>query len=86
MLYISRQVGEKIIVNSNIIITIVEIKGKKVKVGVEFPGNASVLREELYNKIKNANISASNAELNPDSIKAFENLMIKKNDKFDPLS
>ena len=58
MLYLSRKSGESIIINETIEMTVVEIKGKSVKLGFNFPDDASVLRKELYDKIHEQNIAA----------------------------
>jgi len=59
VLYITRKEDESIIVNSNIEVKIIAIKGKSVKLAVTFPNNATVLRKELYDKIASQNIQAS---------------------------
>lgn len=59
MLYITRKKGESVIVNNTIEITVVEIKGNKVKIGCSFPHDASILRKELHNKILEHNQSSS---------------------------
>ncbi len=58
MLYLSRKEGESIIINDTIELTVVEIKGRSVKLGFAFPQNASILRKELYDKIRQQNIEA----------------------------
>lgn len=58
MLYLSRKMGESIIINETIEMTVVEIKGKSVKIGFNFPDDASVLRKELHDKIHEQNIAA----------------------------
>lgn len=52
MLYLIRKQDESIIINDDIELKVVEIKGKSVKLGFKFPETASVLRKELYDKIK----------------------------------
>ncbi len=59
MLYLMRKQDESIIINNNITLTVIEIKGKSVKLGFDFPPGASVLREELYIKIMAENKAAS---------------------------
>jgi carbon storage regulator len=62
MLYLNRKIGESIIINDNIHITITEIKGNKsVKIGCQFPKEATILRKEIHEKITNENIAASNS-------------------------
>ena len=52
MLYLSRKIGESIVINNSIELTIVEIRGKTVKIGFDFPPEATVLRKEIYEKIQ----------------------------------
>ena len=59
MLYLTRKVGEAIIINENIEITIVEVRGKTAKLGITFPPEATVLRKELHERIKLENLSAA---------------------------
>lgn len=59
MLYLSRKVGESIIINNNIEMTVVEVRGRTVKIGFSFPPDASVLRKEIFDKIREQNIAAS---------------------------
>lgn len=58
MLYLSRKEGESIIINDKIELTVVEIKGRSVKLGFVFPQDASILRKELYDKIRQQNLEA----------------------------
>ena len=59
MLYLMRKQDESIIINNNIKLKVIEIKGKSVKLGFDFPPGASVLREELFDKIMAENKMAS---------------------------
>jgi carbon storage regulator len=59
MLYITRKKGESIIINNDITITIVEVNGNKVKLGCNFPENATILRSELHEKISEINKTAA---------------------------
>jgi carbon storage regulator len=60
MLYLTRKIGESIIINNNIELTVVEVRGKTVKLGFLFPKEASILRKELHQKIMEQNIAAAN--------------------------
>ena len=55
MLYLTRKIGESIVINDNIIVSVVEVRGKSIKLGFTFPPNVSVLREELYRRIQEEN-------------------------------
>lgn len=59
MLYLSRKVGESIIINNNIEMTVVEVRGRTVKIGFTFPPDASVLRKEIFNNIREQNMAAA---------------------------
>lgn len=59
MLYLSRKIGESIIINNTIELTVVEVRGKTAKIGFSFPPEVTVLRKEIHEKIKQANMEAS---------------------------
>src|SRR5437870_12048126 len=52
MLVLSRHVNESIIINDDIVIVVVEIRGDKVRLGVEAPKEVPVHRREVYDAIK----------------------------------
>ncbi len=52
MLVFSRQRHQKIIINDDIIITIVDVRGDKVRLGIEAPRSVNVHRMEIYERIK----------------------------------
>lgn len=58
MLALARKVNESIIINDDIEITILEIKGDQVKVGINAPKSIPVYRKELYLQIQEANAEA----------------------------
>ncbi len=53
MLVLSRKKDESIIINDHIRVTIVEIRGDKVRLGIEAPKDVSVHRREIYEAIQN---------------------------------
>ena len=59
MLYLTRKIGESIIINNNIELTVVEVRGKAVKLGFVFPKEATILRKELHQKIMEQNLAAA---------------------------
>ncbi|MGP1396881.1 MAG: carbon storage regulator CsrA [Inquilinaceae bacterium] len=59
MLYLTRKIGESIIINDNVKVTVVEVRGKSIKLGFTFPAEVSVLREELYARIQQENRDAA---------------------------
>lgn len=63
MLYLTRKLGEAIIINNNIRVEVVDIKGGSVKIGLEFPPEASVLRAEVHQRILEQNIMAARGQM-----------------------
>ena len=63
MLVLTRKLGEKIQIGDDISILIMDIKGKQVRLGIEAPSNVKIHREEIFKKIQEENIKASNIEL-----------------------
>lgn len=59
MLYLTRKIGESVIINDDIEVTVVEVRGKSIKLGFTFPPEASVLRRELYERIQAENRAAA---------------------------
>ena len=54
MLVLSRKKGESVIIRENIVVTVVEIRGDKVRLGIEAPKDVPVHRREVYEAIKRA--------------------------------
>mgnify|MGYP001152320074 CR=1 FL=1 len=61
MLYLTRKLGDSVIINDNIEITVVELRGRSVKLGFTFPAEVTVLRRELYEKIQAENRATAEA-------------------------
>ena len=58
MLALSRRKNEALIINNNVEITILEIKGEQVKIGITAPKDVPVYRKEVYAQIQDANKEA----------------------------
>jgi len=58
---LTRKIGESVVINDNIEVTIVEVRGRSIKLGFDFPPNVTVLRRELYDKIQDENRAAAGA-------------------------
>ena len=52
MLVLSRKRNESIVIRDDIVITVVEVRGDKVRLGIEAPKEVPVHRREVYEKIK----------------------------------
>lgn len=55
MLALSRKQGESIMIGSDIEITVLEVKGEQIKVGISAPKSVPVYRKEIYAQIQEAN-------------------------------
>jgi len=61
MLVLTRAVNEAIMIGDGIEVTIVEVKGGKVRIGISAPPSVVVHRKEVYLAIKQANVEAAQA-------------------------
>lgn len=59
MLILSRKVDQKIKIGANITLSIIEIRGDQVKIGVEAPKSVKVFRQEVLEAIQSENIAAA---------------------------
>ena len=62
MLALSRKKDEAIVINNNVEITIIEIKGDQVKIGINAPKEVPVYRKEVYLQIQEANKESMNVD------------------------
>lgn len=62
MLALSRKKNESLIINNNIEITVLDVKGDQVKLGIAAPREVPVYRKEVYIQIQEANKAATNPE------------------------
>lgn len=69
MLALSRKVNESIMVGHDIEITVLEIKGEQVKLGINAPKSVPLYRKEIYVQIQEANKEAVSTEASPDVLK-----------------
>ena len=71
MLALSRKKNEAIIINNNVEVTILEVKGDQVKIGITAPREVPIYRKEVYLQIQEANKEAVNA----DGVEAVKELL-----------
>lgn len=62
MLALSRKKNEALVINNDIEITVLEIKGEQVKIGITAPKDVPIYRKEVYLQIQKANGEATNTE------------------------
>lgn len=70
MLALSRKKNEAVVINNNIEVTILEVKGDQVKIGIEAPKEVPIYRKEVYLQIQQANSEAVSVE-GMDALKKF---------------
>ena len=61
MLILTRKLGESIIIDDNVQISVIEINKNNIKIGVNAPRDLPIYREEVYLKIKEENTQASSS-------------------------
>jgi carbon storage regulator len=76
MLILARKENQSIMIGEDIEITIVNIKGDHVKIGINAPTDVKVYRKEIFEEIAKANIEATN--IKPDIMKNISDLFKKK--------
>ena len=69
MLALSRKPGESVVIGNNIEITILEVKGEQIKVGIKAPKDIAIYRKELFEQIQDANREAAET-----SVQVMKNL------------
>lgn len=85
MLYLTRKRDESIMIGDDIEITVTEIRGNSVKLGLNFPKSVSVLRREIYDRIQEENRAAlSSADSTEDLLGDLGNLIGHPDDRKKP--
>ena len=77
MLILSRKNGQKLVINENIEIVILESSNNLVKLGIKAPKDVSIYREELFKEIKSSNKEAEYASI--DELLTISDMLNQKN-------
>lgn len=75
MLALSRRIGESIIIDNNIVVTVIGVSGEQVKLGIQAPSHIKIYREEIQEQIRQENQAATS--VNDKTAEALKNLMGK---------
>ena len=59
MLVLSRKLKESIVINHDIVVTVLGVQGDRVRLGIEAPGEIPVHRQEVYDKMQNQEVLLS---------------------------
>ena len=62
MLILTRKMDEKLLIGDDITISVLEIRGNQVKIGVDAPKDIAIYREEIYQKVKEAKLKEQSKE------------------------
>ena len=82
MLFLTRKMGQSIIIENDIELTVVEIRGKTVKLGFNYPPEAQILRKEVYDRIQEENrLAAQQTEQATDSLAQVETISMPQSPK-----
>lgn len=71
MLALTRKKGEALVINNNIEITVLEIRGDQIKIGITAPKDVPIYRKEVYLQIQEENKAA----ISVDSTEILKNLL-----------
>jgi carbon storage regulator len=61
MLVLSRRLNESIVIGNDVVITVLEIRGDQIRLGIDAPRSISVHRQEIYAELARANRDAAEA-------------------------
>jgi carbon storage regulator len=85
MLVLSRKINQKLIINGNIEITVLDVIGNAVKIGVSAPKDVQIYREEIYKEIQKTNKEAHTPDVSDvDKLDKLDKVKPSKN--FDIMS
>src|SRR5436309_3498614 len=76
MLVLTRKTDQSIMIGNDIEITILEVRGEQVRVGIRAPRDVSIHRKEVFDQIREANRTATDAPT--DALPALDDLLGKK--------
>lgn len=63
MLILTRKIGERIVIGEDVVVSVVEVRGDQVKLGIDAPRNVKVFRQEVFNCIQQENLRAAESPL-----------------------
>lgn len=69
MLALSRKINESIMIGNDIEITVLEVKGDQIKIGISAPKSVPIYRKEIYLQIQESNKEAAETPISDEEIK-----------------
>lgn len=76
MLFLSRKIGESIVINKEIVITVTEVRSNGVKLSFSYPSDAEVLRKEVFDRIEQENKLAALSPVDASFQESLESLVL----------
>lgn len=80
MLFLTRKIGESIMINDNVSITVINVSGRTVKLGINYPKEVRVFRQEIYDRIKEENLASAEQSVTIEQILSDEDENLPKID------
>jgi carbon storage regulator len=61
MLILARRPGERVVIGGNIVVTVMEVSGQTVRLGIEAPAETPIYREEIWVAVQEENLAAADS-------------------------
>jgi carbon storage regulator len=84
LLILTRRVGESIVVGDDIVLTVFEVRGDAVRIGIEAPRSVKVNRKEIYEEIQRSNAQAVSSS--DDAVDALRGALGTPADDVEPVA
>jgi carbon storage regulator len=75
MLVLGRKAGETVVIDGNIRVTILEVEGERVRLGIEAPRSVPVIREEIFAAIERENREAATRRIDPNALQRLAGIV-----------
>lgn len=62
MLILTRRAGERVVIGDDVLVTVMEISGQTVRLGIDAPQGVAIYREEIWDAVKEENRAAAEAD------------------------
>ena len=59
MLVLGRRVNDSVVIGDGIVVTVLAVEGERVKIGIQAPSDVQIMRQELYETLKEENLRAA---------------------------
>lgn len=73
MLVLTRKIGEKLLIGEDIVVTVLDVRGDNIRLGIDAPRGVTIQRSEVIEAVSNANLAAAQAA--PGAEEELKNLL-----------